>query len=245
MLTKMNLIFNLFSAIHLKKTNLFFAMGLLFISFDVIAQTNFFAGTESNLNEKQQFYKVISFGEKIDFGNVENTASWTITNTKESIVVNLKGTKINTYIFEKPGIYEIKFSENKMHKSDECQHPMFSENMIVKVNSVKMIFDFSKIQFSEKIQKGKNYDNLIITVPVNIIIKEKTQAKYKAPSMTISGIGSSLIAKPINDELIIKNGIQLLKYQLSGTVNKETYLMFDFFDLNNEVQTYNLLERIN
>ncbi|MES2575013.1 MAG: hypothetical protein V4572_08720 [Bacteroidota bacterium] len=231
MLTKKNLIPNLFLVINI--------LGLLFLSFSSIAQTN------SHTDNKKQFYKVISFGEKIDFGNVENTATFTITNTKENIVANLRGTQINNYIFEKPGIYEIHFFENKVHKTDECHHEMFNENMSVKVNSFKMEFNFSKIQFSEKIQKGKHYDNLVITVPVNISTKENTPTKENAPNMEIAGVGSELIAKPLNNEIIIENGVQLLKYQLSGTVNSETYLMFDFFDLNNEVQTYNLLEKIN
>jgi len=218
---------------------------LLFQSFGVIAQTNFSPDMEGSSSNEKQFYKVISFGEKIDFGNVENSVRWTITNPKESILVNLNGKKINEYVFEKPGIYDISFFEDKTKSSDECHHPMFKEKMRVKVSSVKMIFDFSKIQFSQKIQRGRNYDDIVITVPVNITFKENSQVKFEAPGLQVSGIGTELIAKPINKEIIVKNGVQLLQYQLSGIVNKETYLMFDFLDLNNEVQTYNHLEIIN
>jgi len=249
MLTKKNSISNLFSAIHIvlkgniKKVLL--ALIASFLSFSAISQTNFQTDIAGFNSDIEQFYKVISFGEKIDFGNIENTATFTVTNSKENIIVNLRGTQINNYIFEKPGIYEIRFFENKIHKAEECQHAMFSEKMSVKVNSVKITFDFSKIKFSEKIQTGRNYDNLIITVPVVINTKEKNSPKYDAPNMTIAGVGSELIAIPIDSEIIAKNGIQLLKYQLSGMVTKETYLMFRFWDLNDEAQTYNLLEKIN
>lgn len=241
MLTQKNSISSLLSAIHIvtKRKWEKLSLILLFLSFGMIAQTNFPMGNQ------KQFYKVISFGEKIDFGNVENTATWTITNTQENVYANLRGKQINDYVFEKPGIYEIRFSENKSQDADECHHPMFKENMNIKVTAVKMTFDFSKIKFSEKIQKGRYYNDLLVSVPVTILTQGNVSTKQNAPGLNISGIGSELIAKPTNTEIIIKNGVQILQYQLSGMVTKDTYLMFDFFDLNNEVQTYNLLDQVN
>ena len=49
----------------------------------------------------------------------------------------------------------------------------------------------------------------------------------------------------LQEEIIVKNGTYNLSYKLSGTVNKETYLMFDFVDNNNETQTYYQLEIVN
>jgi hypothetical protein len=212
---------------------------LIIFSFDAIAQNEYklTMGTD-------KLYKEISFGEKIFFGNVDDTAKWTVINTKENRIISLSGNQINNYIFEKPGSYEISFSENKKH-SDDCNHPQFPEKMLVKVNSVRMQFDFSKIDFSEKIQKGRDCENIIITVPVNITTKDNSSTSLSSPGLIIAGIGTTLTAKPLSQEVMIKDGVQFLKYQLSGTVNKDTYLMFDFFDFNNQVQTYNLLEIIN
>lgn len=217
---------------------------LMIVSFDAVAQNNYALTMATDNSGKDQFYKVISFGEKIFFGNVEDAARWTVINTKENRIVSLTGNQINDYIFEKPGSYEISFSEIKKH-TDDCNHPKFPEKMLVKVNSVRMSFDFSKINFSEKIQKGRNCENIIVTVPVTITAKDNSSAKLNAPGLTIAGVGTTLTAKPLNQEVMIKEGVQLLKYQLSGIVNKETYLMFDFFDFNNQVQTYNHLEIIN
>ena len=224
------------------KQLLFFIM--IMVCFDAVAQSDYTLTRASDNSGDDSFYKVISFGEKIHFGNIEDGARWTVVNTKENKMVSLTGNQINDFIFDKPGSYEISFSEIKK-QAEGCSHPAFADKMIVKVNSVKMAFDFSKINFSEKIQRGRNCDNIIITVPVNITTKDNSSTRLSAPGLSIAGIGTNLNAKPLNQEIVIKDGIQFLKYQLSGTVNKETYLMFDFFDFNNQVQTYNQLEIIN
>jgi hypothetical protein len=221
---------------------------LIMVSFTAIGQNANSVGKGKGNSDDNGIFKTISFGEKNDFGEVDSSAKWTIINTTDDTVVNLNGNQINDFIFEKPGTYELRFFGNDKrndggHKEDD-NHSLFPEKIIIKVSSIKMIFDFSKIVFSEKIQKGKNCNNIVITVPVKISVKGNKGMKLKSPNLVIAGIGSELIAKPVQQEVVVSNGIQLLKYQLSGTVNKETYLMFDFFDFNNQVQTYNLLESI-
>ena len=227
------------SSIELKiSIQCFFLFLLTSTSFCAIGQNNF-------ISNNKEPYKVISYGEKITFGTIENTANWTITNTKENIFANLSGNQINNYLFEKPGIYEISFSNNKMHNDKECNHPQFEEKMIVQVSAIKMTFDFSKIKFSDNIEVGRNCEGIFITVPVNVVMKENQPAKFLIPDVIVAGVGSQLIAKPVIQEILLKNGTQFLKYQLSGMANKEAYLMFDFVDINNQVQTYNHPEIIN
>lgn len=187
---------------------------------------------------KSSFYKVISFDEKIQFGDVENTAKWTITNSKDNIYVSINGNQINDYVFSKVGIYEIAYSDTQKHSS-ECSHAQFENRMTIKVNPVKMTFDFTKISFSDKIQRGKNCEGIFITVPVNVVLKDTQSAVFVVPNVLVAGLGSEIIAKPVTSEVILKNGKQLLKYQLSGVATKEAYLMFDFVDTNNNIQTYN------
>ncbi|WP_264538186.1 hypothetical protein [Flavobacterium sp. N1736] len=194
-------------------------------------------------DEIKQFYTVISYGEKVDFGNMDTSIMWTITNSQNNINTTLQGNEINKYVFQEPGEYDINFQENKKH-DDDCNHAMFPERFRIKVAPVKLVFDFSKIQFSEKIEKGRNYSDLIITVPATITTKDNSITKLPAPGMSVSGIGVAFTAVPLEKEIILNNKIQLLKYKLSGIVDKETYLMFDFYDFNNQVQTYNLSQII-
>lgn len=218
--------------LNIKKQINFLLFLVLLLSCNSKAQNKI--GAESN-----EFYKVISFGEQIDFGNIDQTITWTIANSKKNIYTTLRGNEINNYVFQEPGEYDINFLENKKH-DEECYHPFFAEKFKIKVESVKLSFDFSKISFSEKITRGRNYSDLIISVPVTITTKDVSVTKLPAPGISIAGLGVSLTVEPFEKEIVLTNKTQLLKYKVSGIVNQETYLMFDFYDFNNQVQTYNL-----
>lgn len=201
--------------------------------------TNRSAAQNNYSNSHQQFYKTISFGEKINFGDIDESAAWTITNAKKNIYLTLRGSEINAYAFSEPGEYDITFHETIKHEG-ECNHAALPENFRIKAESVKMVFDFSKISFSENVVRGKSYSDLIVAVPVKISVKENTAAKLPAPGLSIAGIGVLMKAEPLEKEIILSNTTQLLKYKIKGTADRETYLMFDFYDFNNQAQTYNL-----
>ncbi len=205
---------------------------LLVITYSSTAQ-------EKTAFQSNQYYKVISFVEKIDFDDIDPAITWTISNSKNNIYTTVRGNEINNYVFQQPGEYEINFQENKKH-DEGCHHPQFAERFKVKVEPVRMSFDFSKITFSEKIIKGRNYSDLIITVPAKITTKDNSNTKLPAPGMSVAGLGVSFTVEPEEKEIVIGNETKLLKYKLSGIINQETYLMFDFHDFNNQVQTYNL-----
>jgi hypothetical protein len=211
--------------------------------FSADAQT--FISTSSHVVQKASFYKTVSFGDQIQFGAVDDDAKWNISNTVDNTVDYIAGNKINEYVFEKPGVYEIQYLENKIHSENECNHAKFNAKMLINVSPVKMTFDFSKIKFSEKIRVGSSCEGIIISVPVNVTIKENLSFKFSPSEFMVAGIGSDIVAKPISSEVNLNNGTHVLQYKLSGTTTKETYLMFDFIDYNNNVQTYNQTEIVN
>ncbi|WJS94591.1 hypothetical protein NYQ10_21145 [Flavobacterium johnsoniae] len=214
-----------------KLQTVFLLFFVLVGSFKSVAQN--IGSTDSN-----QYFKIISFGEKIDFENIDQTITWTVSNAKNNIYTTLRGNEINDYVFQEPGEYEINFQENKPH-DEECHHPQFAERFKIKVEPVRMSFDFSKITFSEKIERGRNYTDLIITVPAEITTKDNSITKLSVPKMSVAGLGVSFTVEALEKEIVIGNKTQLLKYKLSGVVNQETYLMFDFYDFNNQAQTFN------
>ena len=219
-----------------EKLLIYFLLYSLFFSYKSTAQNNFSL-------QPEQFYKTISFGEKIDFGNIDSAVTWRITNSKSNISTFLSGNDINNYKFPEPGIYDINFQENKKHEG-ECDHAMFAERFRIKVEAVKLSFDFSKIKFSENLAKGKNYTDLIISVPVEITSKDNSIIKLPAPQMSVAGIGVLLVSEPVEKEIFLNKKTQILKYKVSGIINNEAYLMFDFYDFNNEAKTYNLPQKI-
>lgn len=213
---------------------------LIMVCTQGIGQTNF---SKSNIvlnSSDNQVYKEISFGEKIDFGNIENTARWTIANNKENIAVSLSGSQINDYIFKKPGIYEISFSENVEHSKGKCNHPPFQEKMIIKVNALKMTFDFSTIKFSENIVGGKELQNAEVSVEIDFESYKNNNESivFSNASVFVAGVGATIIGSSPNNKITLTSGRHQIVYQLKGIASKETYIMFDFFDINGQAQSY-------
>ena len=92
---------------------------------------------------------------------------------------------------------------------------------------------------------GKRCDDIIVTLPITIRSFSEV-SKIKLSNVNVTGNDVNLIAIPVQEEIVVKNGTTYnLSYKLSGIVNKETYLMFDFIDNNNETQTYYQLEIVN
>lgn len=154
------------------------------------------------------------------------------------------GNEINNFNFKEPGVYTLFFSDVKKFGPNECVHPKFKDKMLINVTTTEMVFQFSKIKFSDKIRVGKNCDDILMTLPVTINSLSEG-GKVKLSKVNVTGNDVNLIAMPLQEEIIVKNGTYNLSYKLSGTVNKETYLMFDFVDNNNETQTYYQLEIVN
>jgi hypothetical protein len=206
--------------------------------FEGIAQANFSASNIVFNSSDDKVYKEISFGEKIDFGKIENSSSWVIINTQENIDASLNGSQINDYIFEKPGIYEISFFENKEHNKGECNHPPFQEKMIIKVSALKMRFDFSTIKFSENIVGGKELQNAEVSVEVDFESYNYENAIFSNARVFVAGLGANIIGSSPNNKITLTSGRHKIVYQLKGIASKETYIMFDFFDINGQAQSY-------
>ncbi|SHG66321.1 hypothetical protein SAMN05444372_108133 [Flavobacterium micromati] len=219
-----------------------YTCSLFFLTFYILLPTQILAQT----TQTNTYYKIISHGDKIDFGTIESGVTWTISSQDAAISPSyLNADEINGYVFKKAGVYTVVFSDASTHTEGECNHAAFPKNMLIKVSPIKMTFDFSKISFSEKIKRGSICDQIFVTVPVNVDLKDVQTAKFTIPNAMVTGVGSEITAKPVNAEVVLKNGIQLLKYQLSGVATKEAYLMFDFVDYNNNTQTYYKPEIVN
>lgn len=196
------------------------------------------------LNSNSDFFKTVSYGKKVYFGEIESAANWTVISPNNKTTTILYGNEINNFNFKEPGVYTLFFSDVKKFGPNECVHPKFKDKMLINVTPTEMVFQFSKIKFSDKIRVGKNCDDILMTLPVTINSLSEG-GKVKLSKVNVTGNDVNLIAMPLQEEIIVKNGTYNLSYKLSGTVNKETYLMFDFVDNNNETQTYYQLEIVN
>ena len=206
--------------------------------FDIVAQNNSTEGKIDFNTDDEQFYKIISFGEKIDFGKFEDTAVWTVANEKENIIKRLKGNEINDFVFVKPGIYEIRFTENKKHLENGCNHPQFNEKTIIKVSALKMKFDFSSITFSEVIVGGKELHDVKIYADLDFVSSNNENISFRKAKVVVVGIGANIIGNASNETFILTPGKNKITYILNGKASKESYIMLDFYDINNKIQSY-------
>jgi hypothetical protein len=216
---------------------------LIFMNF-LNAQNSYLNDHTSGLPESKTIIKIIPFGDKLFLEEVDKSAVWTLVNLKDNTTNRFIGNQVNSHVFENPGRFELNYSHSTAKNDHECSHSQFPQKMIIDVSSVRMDFDFENINFSRKINVGSSCDDIVVSIPVKTTLAKGDAVKFIVPMLTVTGVGVNLVGHPIQEEKMITNGVQVLSYKLSGTVNKEAYLMFDFVDYNNQIQTYNHLEII-
>lgn len=193
--------------------------------------------------------KVIAFGDKLtgtDIGlNINQEFDYKVFNAdKNTIVFKGTGAALYNIVFSTPGKYRIEFNLNSNHKETACDHGKETIRFNFVVSPIKMDFDFSRIKFSKEIKKGISADNTTITVPVKVQTFNHQSYEFSPANFSVSGIGSDITAMPMETKIVLNEGENLLQYKLSGTAKSEAYLMFDFVDANNNVQSYSLSEPI-
>jgi hypothetical protein len=177
----------------------------------------------------------ISYGESIYLKKVEETTKFHI--SSDSAEVNLKGSQINEYKFETPGQYRIKIEQAKSNNEANCEHPLLPNEIQVNVSRIKMKFDENRIEFSQPIKKGIETTGIILSIPISIETYDNKPVALNYNSVTTAGIGTSITANLSKDYGELSVGEHVVSYSLKGTVTENTYLMFDFVDANNKVQS--------
>lgn len=220
------------------KTNSTIALVLLLIPQFFVGQNDINSSRNEQLKSNNiEPLKTICFGESLQFNKINSSATWTISSTELDLQIDLKGSDINSYIFEKPGTYQISFSEAN-HSADSCNHSSIPEFFNVKVSPVKMEFDFSSLSYSDKIVAERNLENIEMSVNVNVKTFDNKEFVFENGQMVSAGIGTTIIGKLKNSKIVLQPGRNKLTYKISGSATKDTYIMFDFFDINNQVQSY-------
>jgi hypothetical protein len=184
----------------------------------------------------------ISYGETINLKKVDETTKFHI--SSDSGEVNLKGFQINEYKFETPGQYLIKIEQAKSNNEANCEHSLLPNEIQVNVSSIKMKFDGNRIEFSQPIKKGIETTGIILSIPISIETYDNKPVALNYASVTTAGIGTSITANLSKDYGELSVGENIISYSLKGTVTENTYLMFDFVDANNKVQSVALQSTI-
>ncbi len=190
---------------------------------------------------------LISFGESLSNSAiaVSDEYDWKIIDRATDKVMNTgRGMSLKAFVFETPGNYLIELNLNENHNPTACSHGSGRVDIYLTVSNLKMVYDFSKVKFSSPIRKGVNTQNIMMTVPVAVNTFDKSDFRCMLQDVTTAGIGTHIIAKPVKKEILLSQGTQELTYRLSGIAEREAFIMFDFFDCNNQIQSFSLLEPI-
>jgi hypothetical protein len=205
---------------------------------DLQAQSLNNVSTNNDLNKvEQKIYRTIPFGEKINLGKIDDSIIWTISlvDTYDNLV--LSGGQMNNHIFETPGIYKITHSEIKTTSDKECNHLAYPKVIIIKVSPIKMEFDFSTLTINKTIEGGVDIEGTELSLNVNLKSYTNESILFSNGKIESAGVGSTIKGQLIN-ALTLKPGINKVVYKLQGSASKDTFIMLDFIDINEQVQSY-------
>ncbi len=184
----------------------------------------------------------ISYNESISLENLNDNIEFIISG--DSGEIHLRGEKINEYVFEKPGEYTIKIIDRNKVKKNSCEDTHLPQNIHLTVSRIMMIYDGKNIAFSNPILKNRPTDDIVLSIPVTISTYDHQPIALNATTVNSAGIGTFIVANLIDSKKALYDGTHILKYALSGLVTQNSYLMFDFIDANNRVQSISLLTPI-
>ncbi len=189
---------------------------------------------------------ILSYGKSLhDLGDeISAQVMWIITDIdRNEVIASGSGDALTKYVFEKPGMYQVDINENLIHDQNSCNHKHFPEKMLVEVSPLKMDFDFKSVKVSRNIIGGQSVNDTMLSVDVRFSSYDNSDAVYKQGFNT-AGVGTSVAGKLKNGEAKLRQGKNTLEFKLEGQATKGTYIMFDFVDINGQVQTYGFTNKI-
>lgn len=222
--------------------------GLLFGSQDLVAQTkpsvkqSLLQSKDHALEEhKIILKKQLTYGQGLNLGKLSDAVTWTIKGP--SGTVSGKGNALNDYVFAQAGNYEISLEENVVVKEGQDHHSSVPSSIQLKVDAVKMTFHQDELKLSTDIRKGVDTRGISMSIPVTIETLGEQKLDYPYTTVNSAGVGTNIVAT-LKAGTVLKVGKQTLEYELSGMAEKEAYIMFDFTDLNGQVQAVALKKPI-
>jgi hypothetical protein len=178
--------------------------------------------------------KIISFKESITI-SLDQDVTWIISDNNGKHIQSGNGS-LNAISFPEPGTFTVHFQSKMSPGNTECDHAHPTSDLIVEVSPYHLTFDFSTMQFSRPLQAG-SLEGVNVSVECTYEHYENASSDLDALKVVGAGIGAEFSGSPINT-LSLKPGKHLITYSLTGSVAANTFIMFDFFDLNKQVKTY-------
>jgi hypothetical protein len=177
----------------------------------------------------------IAFGETFSFKLDDNT-SWKIINSETFAVLNSGIGSIEKITFSTPGNFEIEISE--VISANDCKNGHFPHKIMIEVSPIKMIFDFNSIKFSHVIVGGQSQYGNEISIDVYVESFNNEKVVFNDGKVISAGVGVNIDGTLKSNGTVLKQGVNHLVYILKGQATRDTYIMFDFLDINNQTVSY-------
>lgn len=198
------------------------------------AQTAEHANCDGDISPYQKQYS-ISFGETINTGVSTQDKlmfGWSVSPTNGVSKSSGTGNETGEILFSQPGSYQISYSIPA-----HGDHASKVEVIEVKVSEVSMKVDKSNITFSRNLTSG-SVDGITMKVPVDVKIYGKKTYEYTANDLLSTG--ASRVAYTLKGKkAILKNDINYLEFELSGTIAQPGTIQFRIENPAGEASFFN------
>jgi len=131
-----------------------------------------------------------------------------------------------------PGMFNVHVHSDHIPNiaDNECNHELHDKDYKVIVLPYRLNFDMSAIQFSRNLIGGVDMQNSYLTIPIEFLSAANESLKLSDFKLIGSGVNNTIVGTLSDKDLILNPGTNLLTFQLSGSVQTGTYVMFDFLD---------------
>lgn len=170
-----------------------------------------------------------------------------IFNSQNEMVEQLDVNSLSDFYFTIPGIYliELKSDHSGNTSHEGCHHSEHYKIEKIEVLPYRFSFDFDNISFSNAIKGNVETANAALSLPLKVETYSGNSLNVEGLKFTTAGVHTTLEGTIRSEHTILTPGVHLVSYQLKGMVAKDTYIMFDFGDLNGQNQTYYYPTKIN
>lgn len=218
-----------------------FALKLLILGFlsqvsNAFAQTQTFDDISTNA-------RTIFFEEGIPKDVLDNMEMKNLTiqvkNNKGEILANLNEASFADFNFSVPGDYSIDLKSdhdlNSEHK--DCNHSDHERSVEIHVKPYNLSFLFDQVAFSSELIGGKEMSGTTLSIPLTVKLYKNDVLEVEKFKVITAGINTSLEGET-NGKLTLNAGTNMITFHLQGLATKNTYIMFDFIDMDGRVHSF-------
>lgn len=235
-----------FNLIFMKNNLLrFFVLSVLFssLSFVTYAQRgNHGHNPTDNVGTERVEEQIVSYNTPFSY-ELTDYVRWEVINTDSGSVITSGRGSVRGVLFKEPGNYSVNFVDEEIHDPNSCSHPDFPDKLLLSVSPFKMDFDFSSIKLSKNLVGNQSTNGTTLKVDVFFSSYDNNTAVYSEKFST-AGVKTSVVGKLKSGKETLQQGKNTLEFQLEGQATKGTYIMFDFVDINGNVQSYGFTNKI-